>query len=150
MDAVHQDLHPVSEAEVMSQTNRNIPPPPIGWPLLPVPDANGELSFPTLEASVRQQIRVILQTTPGEQLMRPEFGAGLEDFLHEPNTLETRRQVRDRISDSLSRWEPRILVDRVDVEEVDGAPAEIRARIHYRLRRTGFGQSLGVTIEVQG
>jgi phage baseplate assembly protein W len=134
----------------MTKPNPNIPPPPIGWPLLPVPDNNGELSFPTLEASVRQQIRVILQTTPGEQLMRPEFGAGLGEFLHEPNTLETRRQVRDRISDSLSRWEPRILVDRVDVEEVDGSPAEIRAQVHYRLRRTGFGQSLGVTIEVQG
>jgi uncharacterized protein len=132
------------------KSNRHIPPPPLGWPLLPVPDANGELHYPSLEASVRQQIRVVLQTTPGEQLMRPDFGAGLEQFLHQPNTIETRRRIRDRIQDSLTRWEPRILLDRVEVEEVAGAPTEIRAEIQYRLRRNGAGQRLGVTIEVQG
>ena len=45
--------------------------PRIGWPLLPVPNENGELEYPTLEESVRQQIRVLLSTRPGEQLMGP-------------------------------------------------------------------------------
>jgi hypothetical protein len=55
---------------------------PIGWPLLPLPDADGRLSWPPLEQSVAWQIRVVLLTQPGEQLMRPEYGAGIERFLH--------------------------------------------------------------------
>src|SRR4051812_37540506 len=113
------------------------PPPPIGWPLLPVPDKDGGLSFPTLERSVRQTIEVILRTRPGEQLMRPEFGAGLERYLHEPNTLATRSLIRDQVAATLGRWERRIVVDRVEVAEDTDHPARIRIEIAYRLRRTG-------------
>jgi phage baseplate assembly protein W len=125
-------------------------PLPVGFPLLPLPDGNGELSFPTLEVSVRQAIEVILRTRPGEQLMHPEFGAGLENFLHEPNTLLTRRRIRDLVAESLARWEPRIDVERVEVEEAPDAPAHVRVVIGYRLRRNGLVQELGLTMELGG
>ena len=41
------------------------PRPSIGWPLLPVPDADGALGWPGLDASVRQSIEMILRVTPG-------------------------------------------------------------------------------------
>ncbi len=125
--------------------------PLINWPLgsAAVPDANGEMHYPSLEASVRQAIRIILSTRPGEQLMRPEFGAGLENFLHEPNTLTTRRRIYDLIMESLARWEPRILLDRVDVSEVPDQPAQVRAEILYRLRRTGVPQQMGLTMDLE-
>ncbi|MBX3081428.1 MAG: GPW/gp25 family protein [Anaerolineae bacterium] len=124
-------------------------PPPIGWPLLPKPDTNGELRYPTLEDSVRQSIRVILRTRPGEQLMRPEFGGGLADFLHEANTLTTRRRIQDSIVASLERYEQRISIDRVEVLEVPNEPSHIRIEIAYRLRRTGAAQSLGLTMMLE-
>ena len=124
--------------------------PPLGWPLLPVPGADGGLGWPTLEESVRQQIRVILSTRPGEQLMRPEFGAGLEDYVHEPGTLTTRRRIRDAVAGSLKRWEPRIHLDRVEVWEVEGEPGQVRVEIGYRLRRTGAARQLGLVMETGG
>lgn len=124
-------------------------PPLIGFPLLPLPDANGQLHYPTLETSVRQSIQVILQTKPGEQLMRAEFGAGLENFLHEPNTLTIRRRIRDHITDALTRWEPRILLDRVEVEEVAEQPTHLRIEIWYRLKRTGVSQRVGLTLQLE-
>lgn len=129
--------------------NSNLPPPPLSWPLLPLPDANGHLHFPTLEDSVRQSIRVILQTRPGEQLMRPEFGAGLANFLNEPNTITTRRRIRDAIADSLTRWESRILLDQVDVEEVPNSPTHLRVEIRYWLKRTGIPQQIGLTMQLE-
>ncbi len=126
-----------------------VPPAAIGWPLLPAPDAQGQLHYPTLEASVRQSIEVILRTRPGEQLMRPDFGGGLEEFLHEPNVLVTRRRIRDRITESLSRWEKRIALNRVEVAEVPGQPARVRVEIGYRLNRTGAAQNLGLTLDLE-
>ena len=67
--------------------------PLVGFPLLGVPDAQGQLQFPTPEQSVRQSIEVILRTRPGEQLQRPDFGAGLEDFTGQPNSVTTRRRI---------------------------------------------------------
>jgi phage baseplate assembly protein W len=122
--------------------------PLLGWPLLPLPDANGQLHWPSLEQSVAQQIRVILQTRPGEQLMRPAFGAGLENFLHEPNTLTTHRRIRDLITTSLARSEQRIVVDDISVTTPDDQPGQVRVEIAYRLRRTGAANRLGLTLDL--
>lgn len=129
------------------KTNPRIPSPPIGWPLLPLPQ-DGGLQYPTLEASVNQSIRIILLTQPGEQLMRPTFGAGLQRFLHEPGTLVTRRRIRDAIAESLDLWEPRILVDRIDVWENEERPDAVRVEIVYRLKRTGQALSMTLTMNM--
>lgn len=130
-----------------------VPPLPaaaVGWPLLPLPDEGGRLRFPTPETSVRQLIEVVLRTRPGEQLMRPRFGGGLEEFVHEPNQLTTRRRIREVIAASLESWEPRILLDRVEVWEVPDQPTQVRVEIAYRLRRTGAAQQVGLSMSMEG
>lgn len=124
-----------------------LPAPPIGWPLLPLP-ADGTLSYPSMEESVRQSIRVILLTRPGELLMRPEFGAGLDRFLHEPNTLVTRRRIRDVIVEALGRWESRIITERVEVWESGERADAVRVEIVYRIRRTGVSTSMTLTLSL--
>jgi phage baseplate assembly protein W len=123
------------------------PPDPVSWPFLPVPVA-GKLSFPTLEESVRDAIRILLTTRPGEQLMRPRFGAGLQTFLDQPNTLATRRRIQNTVLDALQTNEPRAVFDRVDVDSVPDAPGQLRIEIHYRLLRTGAAQQVGLTMRV--
>ena len=122
---------------------------PIGWPLLPVPDGNGELKYPgSLAESVRQQLQVVLSTRPGEQLMRPGFGAGLTEFLGQPDNVTTRRRVYDRVMDAIGRWEPRVQVDRLDVDDVPDRPGWLRIEVAYRLRRTGEPGTLGMNLEL--
>lgn len=128
----------------------NPQPIPVNWPLLGLPDSEGRLSYPSLEESVRQSVKIILQTSPRERLMRPGFGGSLERYLHEPNTLTTRRQIRDMITTSLTRWEQRILLDRVDVWEVEERPDTVRIEIVYRLRRNNRTQQMGITLNLEG
>lgn len=129
----------------MAETTR----PLLGWPWLPLPDEHGRLEWPGLEQSVRDAIRIILSTRPGEQLMRPEFGGGLDRLLHAPNTLSTRRQIRDLVQESLSRWERRILLDAVEVWEVPNQPSHLRVEIAYRLARNGAPGSMNVTVQLE-
>lgn len=127
-----------------------LPRPLLGWPLLPLPDEHGRLAWPGLEQSVRELVRVLLCTRPGEQLMRPDFGAGLELLLHEPNTLATRRRIRDCVQEAIARWERRVLLDRVDVAEVPGEPAHVRVEIFYRLARDGARMHTALTVQLEG
>jgi len=120
---------------------------PISWPFLPVP-AHGVMSYPTLEQSVRDAIRIILTTRPGEQLMAPYFGAGLQEFLDEGNTVAVRRQIQSTIQDNLQKYESRITVDAVDVSPVDGAPSEVHIQIAYRVIRTNTPGQTGITMQV--
>lgn len=121
-----------------------------GFPLLPLPDANGALAWPDLAQSVRDGIRLILSTRPGEQLMRPDFGGGLDRLLHAPNTVATRRQIRDLVQDALTRWERRILLDAVEVWEIDNEPSALRVEIVFRLARTGAPGAMNVTVQLEG
>ena len=77
------------------------------------------------------------------------FGAGLENFMHEPNTITTRRRIHDLITESLVRWEPRLVLERVEVHELPDEPARLRVEISYRLRRTGLAQQMGLTMELE-
>jgi phage baseplate assembly protein W len=125
------------------------PPQPIGWPLLPLPDENGRLEFPSLSQSVRENLQVILSTRPGEQLMRPGYGAGLTDFIGQPDTIRTRRRIHDQITEGIGRWEPRIDVSRVDIDALPGRSGQLRVEIAYRIRRTGETRTLGVNLELE-
>jgi len=120
---------------------------PIGWPFLPVPQA-GQLVYPTLEQSVRDSIRIILMTRPGEQLMRPRYGAGLQNFLDEGNTIALRAQIQTAIVQSLQNYENRITVDAVDVDPAPGASGQVQVQIHYRLLRTNVSQQIGATMQL--
>lgn len=121
---------------IVTNARPRLPGVSVGWPLLPVPDEQGRLLWPDAETSVRQRIEAILRTAPGEQLMRPEFGAGLEALINKPNTLATRGEAHDAIVAALNSYEDRIILDGVDVAE--GAdPGELLVTIAYRLRLTG-------------
>lgn len=122
---------------------------PIGWPLLPLPDSSGQLSFPNLRESVRQSIQVILSTQPGEQLMRPTFGAGLQQYLHQPSTVATRRRIRDRVTESLTQLERRIILEKVEVWDVPGRVTDLRVEVAYRIKRDGTSHQLGLTMVLE-
>jgi phage baseplate assembly protein W len=126
---------------------------PLGWPLLPVPDANGQLHYPGLAQSVREKIQVLLSTRPGEQLMNPGFGAGLENLLTEPNTVATRSRIQELVGDALKRWEDRIVVDGIAVDPVSdaatGVADGVRVEIAYRLLRTGAPARVGLTLVME-
>ncbi len=79
---------------------------------------------------VAQAIIIILETEPGERLMRPDFGAGLRRYLMQPNTVATRKLLQREVEAALTRWEPRITLRRVEVSAGED-PALVLIAIDY-------------------
>ncbi|MGA5818142.1 GPW/gp25 family protein [Kitasatospora sp. NPDC094028] len=84
-------------------------------PRTPAGGPGGGLAWTSGMDLVRQSIETILDTEPGERVMRPDFGCGLRQFLMAPNTAATRAALRAEIEQALGRWEPRIQVTGVSV-----------------------------------
>lgn len=82
----------------------------------PMINGEGRWAFSSGAENIRQSIRIILQTQPLERLMLPEFGAGLKRMLFEPNSAATHKLIEETIDQALRRWEPRITLESVDVE----------------------------------
>src|SRR4051812_6343261 len=90
----------------------------VGWSF-PISAREGEIATAAYEEDVRQAILMILQTNPGERVMRPDFGAGLRDFLLEPVDAATMALLQTRVQESLIDWEPRIDLQSVVVAAAD-------------------------------
>jgi len=100
-----------------------------GWsaPVLPT---TGRLEYAEGPEKVAQSIRIIIETEPGERIMRPSFGCGLRRYLMRPNTSATRALIRHDVELGLGNFEPRISVNSISVDPGDD-PALVLIRIAY-------------------
>ena len=104
----------------------------IGWNFPPGED-DGHTHLAEYEESIRQAIRIILMTNPGDRIMRADFGAGLNLFVFEPVNPTTLARLEQRTRDALIDWEPRIDVAAVSATTTDRI-GEVLIAIEYRVR----------------
>ncbi len=103
----------------------------LGFP--PRLDRDARVAWSVGAQNIRESIRIILTTEPGERLMLPAFGAGLQRFLFEPNTVTTHRRIEEAVLQSLDRWEPRITVSEVRVQPDAQDPQAALVTVRYTL-----------------
>ncbi len=65
------------------------------------------------EESIKESIMLILGTSKGERVMRPDFGCRLNDMLFASNDLGTATLIQTYVDEALLNWEPRIEVQNV-------------------------------------
>jgi hypothetical protein len=88
------------------------------------------------ELSVRQSIEIILSTSKGERVMRPDFGCDLNKLLFAPNNAATRALAEFEVTEALRAWEPRVEVLDVSVQSGGGDGEQLLIDIGYRVRST--------------
>lgn len=86
--------------------------------------------------SVRQAILLLLSTTPGERIMRPEYGCQLRRLVFSPNDETTAGLAIHYVRQALDRWEPRIDVLRLDAGRNPDQPEQLNIHLEYRVRAT--------------
>ncbi|MGD8277975.1 MAG: GPW/gp25 family protein [Gemmatimonadota bacterium] len=107
-----------------------------GWRFPIRVNAQGRIDWSEGPARLQDAIWITLATGRGERVMRPGFGAGINDFVLQSNSAVTRARLADDIRSVLARWEPRIDVERVSVDPVPDEPSQVLATIAYRVRAT--------------
>lgn len=102
-------------------------------------DALGRTASPSLAEHVRQLIELLLLTSPGERVNRPDFGGGLLQTVFAPNSPEGAAALELTLSVALSRW----LGDVIQVERLLVASDEGRllVELDYVIIATGERQA---------
>lgn len=111
-------------------------------------DAQGRLLYADDDQSVREVIRNILLTNPGERLMRPVFGAGLLEFIHQPNNETTRTLLANIVRKSIEQWETRVKVDEVNVLPDPQSLTQVQIMIRYRMRHSPQPMQLSLGMDL--
>ncbi len=122
-------------------------PSVLSWPLGSI-NKDGRMGFSQDDSSVREVIRNILLTRPGERLMRPRFGAGLMDFVHQPNNETTRNVMANVIRKAIEQWETRVKVESVSVLPDVNSLSVVQITIVYKMRHTRQSQQLTLGLDL--
>ena len=108
----------------------------VGWGFPVGLDEDNRINVARYEECIAQSIRIILETSRGERVMRPDFGCGIHELVFGPNSATTRGACVDEVRDALFKWEPRIDVLDVTARSAGSDEQVLEISIEYKVRST--------------
>ncbi len=100
--------------------------------------------------SVRQAVLLLLSTRTGERVMRPDYGCDLHKLVFSPNDDTTAGLAMHYVRQALDRWEPRIVIERLDAGRDGDYPERLNILLEYRLSSSRTRDSLNFSVNLTG
>ncbi|MEW5987446.1 MAG: GPW/gp25 family protein [Chloroflexota bacterium] len=113
-----------------------------GWVFPPRIGPQGGLALTSEITELDQAVQIILQTSPGQRVMRPTFGCRLQELVFAPNNAQTAAQARRYVEEALAMWEPRIRVVTIEVRPHPDEAHVLLIEIQYEVKATHDRRSL--------
>ena len=121
----------------------------IDFPFARIPNQDGYFATTkTTIESVKNNIRLLLQTQKGERMFQPNLGMGIRRFLFEQITEDTQVQIENDIVDTFATWLPFVELREIDVDLAEQDQNKIKINIVFSIRRApNTLESVGVVLE---
>jgi uncharacterized protein len=102
-------------------------------------DSRGRTADPGVDDHVRDMIELLIFTSPGERVNRPDFGSGLLQLVFAPNSPELAATVQFTLQAALQRW----LGDVIEVRELEvrSEDSTVTVELTYLVRGLGEEQT---------
>jgi phage baseplate assembly protein W len=88
------------------------------------------------EEDIQSSLEILLSTRPGERVMRPDYGCNLDELVFEALTTTFTTYIKDLITTAILYHEPRIQVNKIDLQESGELEGKILIVIEYTIRST--------------
>ena len=108
----------------------------IGWRFPVNVDVRGNIQMSEYEEDIKEAIWIILATSKGERVMRPDFGSSIYDFVFASMNTATIGLIENSVRDALTLFEPRIELLSVEVSTEEATEGKLLIGINYRVRNT--------------
>ena len=108
-----------------------------GWKFpVAVDPVSGRIAMSEYEQDIKESIRIILATAPGERLMRPDFGCGIHDLVFATISRATLGVFESRVRESIIKFEARVEIVKLDISTKEAANGKLEIQLTYRVRET--------------
>ncbi|MFD0705899.1 GPW/gp25 family protein [Photorhabdus akhurstii] len=98
--------------------------------------------------NVRQNMKILFLTEPGERIMRENYGCGLSDYLFANIRDEMMAEIQTRIEERVLRYEPRADINEIQVNQRTDVPNTLHIQVTYTLRGSEISQQIEGALEV--
>ncbi|HEX7946824.1 MAG TPA: GPW/gp25 family protein [Phenylobacterium sp.] len=114
-----------------------------GWAFPPAFDRRSRgAALVSAEEDIRQSLRILFGTTPGERVMQPTYGCDLRFMVFEELTDSTLTDIRDMIERAIRFFEVRITLEYVHIDESEWLEGVLRIGLDYTIRSTNTRSNL--------
>lgn len=120
----------------------------VGWKFPIRVNAKGAISYSNGPDRIQDAIWIVLATSLGERVMREDFGAGSNDYVFQSNSDVVRTQLSSAVSAALTKWEPRIKLVSVTVQQ-GSEPSQVLIVIDYQISSTNERSNLVYPLYLQ-
>lgn len=103
---------------------------------LQVDAGTGRLAMVSAEEDIREAIGIILRTSQGERVMRPEFGSNVMEYAFSPMSSSAAQGISYDITRQLENQEPRITDIQVEYQESERQEGALTIQVSYTVRDT--------------
>ena len=114
-----------------------------GWAFPPEFDRNSRAPrMVEHEDDIRESLRILLSTTPGERIMRPDYGCGLRRLVFDVINESVLAEIQDLIRRAVLFFEPRITLESVEFDTGRAMEGCLDVLIDYSIRGTNTRSNL--------
>lgn len=113
---------------------------------LTLDDAGGFTRIKTFNRLVKQNLKMLILTIPGERVMIPEYGVGLKKYLFSNYNPSIFGEIQQKISEQVAIYLPAVTIK--DIQFNDSSPDQslLSIRIVYSVPQLGIQDYMQVTI----
>lgn len=88
------------------------------------------------EADVASSLEILLGTMRGERIMLPLYGCGMEELVFESLDTRIKTLMIDKIESAILYHEPRVLVERVQLDDSNELEGVVLISVTYKVKTT--------------
>ena len=108
-----------------------------GWGFPPsFSNITAQVEMLSNEADIKSSLEILLSTRQGERVMRPDYGCNLDELVFEPLTTTFKTYIKDLIATAILYYEPRIDVNKIELDDSGELEGRILIVIDYTVRAT--------------
>lgn len=108
-----------------------------GWSFPPsFSKASSDVAMLSDEADIQSSLQILLSTRQGERVMQHKYGCNLDEMVFEPMTTTFKTYIKDLIQTAILYYEPRIDVQKIELDDSRDAEGVILVIIEYVIRST--------------
>jgi len=118
---------------------------------LQIDDLDGIGLNKTFEEVVKQNLKMILLTNPGEKIMDPDFGVGLYRYLFEHNGPSTHNLIETRAAEQIAYYYPYVEIKSFNIQphrdQIDKAHS-LAIEIRYVITSASLEDVLEIVLDI--
>jgi phage baseplate assembly protein W len=108
-----------------------------GWGFPPeFSNKSNQVGLLSDEDDIRSSLQILLSTRQGERVMLPDYGCNLDELVFESLTTTFKTYIKDLIATAILYYEPRIDVNKIDLDDSAETEGKILISIDYTIRST--------------